>query len=51
MIPCIVNPVELNKMRRACKVTGDVLKMIEEYIRPGVTTRSEEHTSELQSHA
>lgn len=38
MIPCIVNPVELNKMRRACKVTGDVLKMIEEYIKPGVTT-------------
>ncbi len=38
MIPCIVNPVELNKMRRACKVTGDVLKMIGEYIRPGVTT-------------
>lgn len=38
MIPCIVNPIELNKMRRACKVTGDVLKMIEEYIKPGVTT-------------
>ncbi len=38
MIPTIVNPVELSKMRRACKVTGDVLKMIEEHIKPGVTT-------------
>ncbi len=29
---------DLVKMRRACKVTGDTLKMIEEYIKPGVTT-------------
>ena len=37
MIP-VKSENELVKMRRACKVTGDTLKMIEEYIKPGVTT-------------
>ncbi|MBO5214692.1 MAG: type I methionyl aminopeptidase [Clostridia bacterium] len=37
MIP-IKSETDLVKMRRACKVTGDTLKMIEEHIKPGVTT-------------
>ena len=37
MIP-IKNEVDLVKMRRACKVTGDTLKMIEQYVKPGITT-------------
>ena len=37
MIP-IKSETDLVKMRRACKVTGDTLRMIEEHIKPGVTT-------------
>jgi methionyl aminopeptidase len=37
MIP-IKNEADLVKMRRACKVTGDTLKMIEQYVKPGITT-------------
>ncbi|MBR6773777.1 MAG: type I methionyl aminopeptidase [Clostridia bacterium] len=37
MIP-IKSETDLVKIRRACKVTGDTLKMIEEHIKPGVTT-------------
>lgn len=29
---------DLEKMRVACKITGDTLKMIERYIQPGITT-------------
>lgn len=29
---------DLVKMRVACKITGDTLKMIEEYIKPGIST-------------
>lgn len=31
-------PAELEKMRKANKVVGDALRMIEQYVRPGVTT-------------
>lgn len=31
-------PAELEKMRKANKVVGDTLRMIEAYVRPGVTT-------------
>ena len=34
----IKKPNEINKMRVAGKLTGDTLKYIEEYIKPGVTT-------------
>ncbi len=34
----IKKPNEIEKMRVAGKLTGDVLKMIEEHIKPGVTT-------------
>lgn len=30
---------EIEKMRLACKITGDVLKEIEKHIKPGVTTK------------
>ena len=29
---------EIEKMRNACKITGDTLKLIEKHIRPGVST-------------
>lgn len=29
---------EIEKMRKACQITGDTLKMIEKHIRPGVST-------------
>ena len=29
---------EIEKMRKACKITGDTLKLIEKHIRPGVST-------------
>lgn len=34
----VKKPSEINKMRVAGKLTGDVLKFIEEKIKPGVTT-------------
>lgn len=34
----IRKPAELEKMRKANKVVGDALRMIEQYVRPGVTT-------------
>lgn len=34
----VKSEADLVKMRRACAVTGDTLKMIEEHIKPGVTT-------------
>lgn len=37
MIP-VKNSRELEKMRRAGRITGDVLKYIEEFIQPGITT-------------
>lgn len=30
---------EINKMRKACKITGDVLKLLEDSIREGMTTK------------
>lgn len=37
MIP-VKNNRDLEKMRKAGKITGDVLKYIEEFVKPGVTT-------------
>ncbi len=37
MIP-VKNSRDLEKMRKAGKITGDVLKYIEEFVKPGVTT-------------
>ena len=37
MIP-VKTSSDLVKMRKAGKITGDVLKYIEEFVKPGVTT-------------
>ena len=34
----VKSDADLIKMRKACKVTGDTLKMIAEHIKPGITT-------------
>ena len=34
----VKSEADLVKMRKACAVTGQTLKMIEEFIKPGVTT-------------
>ena len=34
----IKTPSEIEHMRVACKITGDALKLVEEKIRPGMTT-------------
>ena len=34
----VKSEADLIKMRVACKITGDTLKMIESYVRPGVST-------------
>lgn len=39
MIP-VKTPAERDKMRKAGKITGDALKMIEAHIRPGITTKA-----------
>ena len=35
----VKSEADLVKMRVACKITGDTLKMIEKYVQPGVTTK------------
>ena len=35
----VKSEADLIKMRVACKITGDTLKMIEDYVRPGVSTK------------
>ena len=34
----VKSDADLEKMRVACRITGDVLKMIEKYVVPGVST-------------
>lgn len=35
----VKSEADLKKMRVACKITGDTLKMIESYIKPGISTK------------